>query len=226
MDGLTTVFGPSLVETEQIIVAILLSFVLSMAIATVYRWTFRGVSYSRGFVHALVLASLVTAILIMAIGNNLARGLGILGTLAIIRFRTQLRDPRDIIFMFACLAMGIACGAGVFNVAIVGTVCFCLAALFLSWSPFGSMREYEGLLRFVLPPKSPGESRIKELFDRYCSSAQLVAMREAAQGERLEYAYQVRLLDPSHKPDLLDGLCSIEGVSDASLVMQRSTVEL
>ena len=65
---------------------------LCFVFATVYRWTFQGFSYSRSFVHTMILGGMIVTMLIMAIGNNLARGLGILGTLAIIRFRTP--DPR------------------------------------------------------------------------------------------------------------------------------------
>ena len=59
------------------------------------------------FVHTMILGSMIVSMLIMAIGNNLARGLGILGTLAVIRFRTPIRDPRDMMFLFACLGIGI-----------------------------------------------------------------------------------------------------------------------
>ena len=116
MDQLQTVFGQArILGVEQILFAMLLTFVLCFVFATVYRWTYQGLSYSRAYVHTLILGGLIACILIMAIGNNLARGLGILGTLAIVRFRTNIRDPRDIIFLFASLAIGIATGAAVFE---------------------------------------------------------------------------------------------------------------
>ena len=227
MNEVELIFGPARVlGVEQLLTAMLVSFVLSMVIAAVYRWTYQGLSYSRAFVHTQVLAALVTSILIMAIGNNLARGLGILGTLAIIRFRTPIRDPRDIIFLFACLAVGIASGAAVFSVAIVGTAFFCAAALFLHWSPFASLRVYEGLLRFSLPPGSWSREKVREILGKYCSSAVLVAMREAVQGEAIEFSYQVRLIDPTFHADLLDEMRSIEDVSDVNLLMHRATVEI
>ena len=227
MNEFIQAFGAARVlGVEQIICAVLVSFVLSLTIASVYRWTYQGLSYSRSFVHTQVLAALVTAILIMAIGNNLARGLGILGTLAIVRFRTPIRDPRDIIFLFACLAVGIACGASVFSVAIIGTLCFCLVALYLHWSPFASLRVYEGLLRFSLPPGSWSREKVKDVLGQYCSSVLLVAMREAVQGEAIEYSYQVRLIDPTYEADLLDALRHVEDVRDVSLLMHRATVEI
>ncbi len=227
MDEMMEVFGPARVlGLEQMLMALLMSFVLSMCVAYVYRRTFQTLAYSRTFVHTLVLGAVVACMMIMAIGNNLARGLGILGTLAIIRFRTPIRDPRDIIFLFASLAIGIACGAVVFAVATVGTLFFCAVALYLHWSPFASRREYEGLLRFILPPQSPSESQIAGTLSRFCDSSVLVAVREVAQGEAIEYSYQVRLMDPSFHADLLEELQKIPDISEVSLLMQRSTVEI
>jgi uncharacterized membrane protein YhiD involved in acid resistance len=227
MDDFTTVFGPArLLGTEQILAGLLLTFILCSAWATVYRWTFQGLSYSRTFVHTLVLGGMITALVIMAIGNNLARGLGILGTLALIRFRTQVRDSRDMMFIFASLGVGIACGANVFNVAILGTLVLSAAALLLHWSPFATRREHEGLLRFMLPPKSPHEAAIRRVLETCCMACHLVAMREAAQGDLIEYSYQVRLADPSYQKDLVQGLREVEGVQEPCLLMQRTTVEL
>jgi hypothetical protein len=70
--------------------------------------THQGVSYSRSFVVSLVAAGLVSTVLMLAIGNNLARGIGIVGTLALIRFRMQLHDPMDMMYVFAAFAGGVA----------------------------------------------------------------------------------------------------------------------
>ena len=122
--------------------------------------------------------------------------------------------------------MGIASGAAVFSVAVVGTIGFSLVALYLHWSPFASRREYEGLLRFVLPSGSSRDREVQDIFGRFCQSAVLVAMREAVQGNAIEYSYQVRLNDPSYQVDLLDALHAIDEISEVSLLMQRSTVEI
>ena len=174
----------------------------------------------------MVLGSMIVSMLIMAIGNNLARGLGILGTLAIIRFRTPIRDPRDMMFLFASLGIGVACGAHVFDVATTGTILISIAALVLHWSPFASRRDYEGLIRFMLPPDSPAESEVQNAMRECCSAFSMIAMREAVQGDLIEYSYQVRLIDPSYQSDLIDKLREINEVTDANLLMQRTTVEL
>ena len=227
MDEFLTIFGPARVlGIEQIICALLVTFVLCSAIAGVYRRTFEGLSYSRAFVQTIILSGVVAAVLIMAIGNNLARGLGILGTLAIIRFRTQIRDPRDIVFLFATLAVGISAGAAVFTVAIIGTIAFCLAVMYLHWAPFASRRDYEGLLRFVLPAGAGEPPDVRETLLQCCKSWQLIGVRPAAQGGAQEYAYHVRLRDPSCQSELVETLRAGGTVTDVSLLMQRSTVEL
>jgi hypothetical protein len=85
---------------------------LTQMLGAVYVWTFRGMSYSQGLVHAIVLGSIIACMLMLAIGNSIAAGLGIAGGLAIVRFRTALRDPRDMMFVFAGLGTGIASGLG------------------------------------------------------------------------------------------------------------------
>ncbi len=226
-DEFQTVFGSAqILGATQILTSLLMSFVLASVLATAYRWTFAGMSYSRSFIHTLVLGAMITSMLIMAIGNNLARGLGILGTLAIVRFRTPIRDPRDMMFLFASLGVGIACGANTLGVAIVGTFVISGAALLLHWSPFASRREYEGMLRFMAAEGQDEGGGIDGVLKSCCSGFSLIAMREAAQGEQVEYSYQVRLLDPSYQREIVEGLNAVEGVSSTSLLMHRTTVEL
>jgi uncharacterized membrane protein YhiD involved in acid resistance len=227
MDSFLTAMGPSkALNNLEVLYSLCVSFVLGLAIATFYRWTHQGFSYARSFLHTMVLATVVITIMIIAIGNNLARGLGIMGAMAFVRFRTPIRDPRDIIFLFACLAVGIACGSQVYNVALIGTLFFGGTAMFLSWSPFASRREFEGLLRFMLPADSPSHQYLHDIFQRYASNTEMVAMREAIQGEVQEYSYQIRLIDPSYKTDLVDTLSKLEDISEVSIVMQRTTVEI
>jgi uncharacterized membrane protein YhiD involved in acid resistance len=227
MDQLLTTFNSAKgVSGAEVVCAMVMAYIRCSVIATVYRWTFQGLSYSRSFVHAQVLGGMIVAMLIMAIGNNLARGLGILGTLAIVRFRTPIRDTRDMIFLFAALGIGIACGAQTYIVAILGTICISIAVILLHWSPFASRRAHDGLLRFTLPMNSPSEDTIKTVLQETCASFALIAMREAVQGDMMEYSYQIRLLDPSYQSDVIDRLHEIDDVAGANLLLQRTTVEL
>ena len=97
IDPLFDALGASrMLTTLEVFVSLCVSFVLGLVLANIYRWTHQGFSYARTFLHTMVLATIVITIMIMAIGNNMARGLGILGAMAFVRFRTPIRDPRDI----------------------------------------------------------------------------------------------------------------------------------
>ena len=227
MDDFLTIYGTTQwLGAEQVIAALLICFVLSTVVATVYRWTFQSLSYSRSFIHTMVLSSMVVSMIIMAVGNSLARGLGILGSLAIVRFRTPVRDTRDMTFLFACLGIGVACGAAIYGVAVIGTLVIGGAALLLHWSPFASRREHEALLRFMLPPDSASEEKVKDIMRRTCSAFSLIAMREIKQGDLMEYCYHIRLIDPSYQSDIISSLGQIQDLTEPNLLLQRSTVEL
>jgi len=227
MDDFLTIYGTTQwLGAEQIIASLLISFLLSTAIAAVYRWTFQSLSYSRSFVHTMILSSMVVSMIIMAVGNSLAHGLGILGSLAIVRFRTPVRDTRDMTFLFACLGVGVACGSAVYGVAALGTLVICGAAVLLHWSPFATRRQHEALLRYILPSDSVSDARVKEIMQRTCSAFSLVAVREIRQGELNEYCYQIRLLDPAYQSEIISRLGEIEDLTEPNLLFHRSTVEL
>jgi len=209
-----------------VIYTVLLAFILSTLIAVTYDRTFRGLSYSKNYIQALVLAAIVAATVMHAIGDSLARGLGMLGALAIIRFRTNLKDPRDIIFMFASLAAGISCGVSGFGIAVVGTLGFCLAAAILYYSPFGQAHHFDGMLRFNIENNRDDSARLAAVLEDCCKVFALITLREMAQERRLEYAYHVKLRKGKNNEDLIDALEGIEGIRGISLLLQETTVEL
>lgn len=211
---------------QIVLLSMLVSFVLCQLIAAIYSWTFRGLSYSRGFVISLALTGVVATLLMLAIGNNVARGLGLLGTLAIIRFRSTLRDVRDMMFVFSSLAVGIAAGVQAFLIAGLGTLAFCLFTIHLTFSPFASRRQFDGLLRLNTPADARADELLKKVLHQHCSTFVLVNLREVAQGGRLEHAYQVKLRDPSYQPHLLSALRSLGEVQDVSLLLQDPALEV
>ena len=227
MDSFLSIYGSTRwLDAEQILLALLVPFVLSTVIATVYRWTFQGVSYSRSFIHTMVLSSMVVSMVIMAVGDSFARGLGILGSLAIVRFRTPVRDARDMVFLYACMGVGITCGAAAFGVAIVSTFTISLAALLLHWSPFASRRAHEALLRYVVPAGFAADETVKDILRTTCATFSLIAVREVGQGDMVECCYQIRLRDPSYQLDIMEGLGKIPDLREPNLLLQRTTVEL
>lgn len=205
---------------------LLLAFVLSSLIGWTYEKTFKGLSYSRNFVQALVLSTVVSATVMQAIGDNVGRGLGMLGALSIVRFRTSFKDPRDIMFLFAALGAGIGCGVFAYGVAFGGTVAFCIVAFLLSSTGLGTRHFYDGMLRFAMPNESQARLTIEEIMKRNIKTFVLVTMREVDGGARIDVAYQVRLSRKHPAAEVLSKLSSVEGISDVNFMMQDAVTEM
>ncbi|RJO63209.1 MAG: DUF4956 domain-containing protein [Myxococcales bacterium] len=226
MDALLLSYGSTALDAKTALLCFLLAFVLSSAIAAVYERTFQGLSWSRGLLQSMVLGSLISCLLMIAIGDNVARGIGIVGSLAIIRFRTNLRDPRDLVFLFAALGVGVACGVQSFIVATVGAGLFCLAAILLQRSAFGVRRQTDGLIRFQAPSGQAPAERVGAILKANTRQFVLVTMRDVAQGEFVDCAYQVKLVRPEDIGRLLAELERLEGLRGLTFMNQASTVEV
>lgn len=206
--------------------ALITAFALSHLIALVYVWTHQGMSYAQGFVQALVMSSVVTATMMLAIGNNVVWGIGVVGALALVRFRTNLRDPRDIVFVFAALVDGVAAGTRSYGLAAAGTLAFCLSAIYLAKAPFGVKRSFDGLLRFTAPWDSPVEAAAAERMERHCSLLVLATVREVSQGEGSERVYHVRFRKDESRQALMKELSQVPGISGLSLLLEDTRLEV
>jgi hypothetical protein len=145
MGQLLDVIDSGTTPLRQVALSILSAYLMSHAIAALYAWTRRGQEHSRNFVKALVIGGIVGAMIMLAIGNSLARGVCIVGALALIRFRTNLRDPLDMIFIFAAFAAGISAGAGNIETGFVGTAIFLLVVYVLHISGGGTSQVGNGI---------------------------------------------------------------------------------
>lgn len=197
-----------------------LAFSLSTVIAFVYQFTFRGLKYSRNFFQAMVLSSMVAAIVMMAIGDSLARGLGILGALAIIRFRTRIRNPKNIIFIFASLSVGIASGVHSYTVAVAGTLMFSLIAITLHYSPFGRAEKLEGSLIFNLsnPEEEPF---ILDLLKRYCEELILVS-KSVVNKEETKNEYNITFKRGADREELFQEMRSKQMISGLRITTREN----
>ena len=225
LDELTRQRVYDLPSFKMALFSMLLAFVLSSIIAFTYKKTYRGFYYSGNFFQALVLSSLTSAMIIMAVGNNLAAGFGIIGAIAIIRFRTRLQNPRNIIFMLAALGVGIGAGVYGYSIAIAGTLIFCVVAFLLYWSPYSktSLHEFElnvDLSVDFLPA-------LTEVLERHCHRYHLMSIREGKQespAERLEY--RLTLKEHIDQRTFFHAVAGIEGASNVRIDKRENTDRL
>jgi hypothetical protein len=226
IDWLGWVTQGSAMDVRRAMVSLLLAFGLGQAVAIVYMATFRGLSYSRSSVHSMALGSVITCMLMLAVGSSIAAGIGVAVGLSAVRFRTTMRDPRDVMFVFAALGVGVACGLQAFGAALGGTAIFAVGTLLLHFTGWGSRRQPDGLLRFTAPVGLEVEEALAKVLRAHCRTFSLVTLREAAQGTVMEHAYQLTVLAPELRSALVTKLQAIPGVQDVSLMLQEPTLDL
>tara|TARA_B100000787_G_C16180453_1_gene291485 strand:- start:32 stop:706 length:675 start_codon:yes stop_codon:yes gene_type:complete len=127
---------------------LLLSCILGIAISTIYKITHKGLSYSQSFMLTIVFVTVVVCMVMMVIGNNLARAFALVGALSIIRFRTVIKDTKDTSYVFFGLAAGMAAGTSSYFLAIIGVVIISILSMVLYKINYGSIYKSEIIVRF------------------------------------------------------------------------------
>ncbi len=204
-------------------IALVAAFVFGQVLAWAYETTFHGLSYSRGFSHSIVLVCMSASILVLAMQHSLLAGLGLFGVLSMIRFRTDLKTPRDLVFIMASACIGVACGVGAIVTATVGSLMFSAVTLYLQLGPFGSRVRYDGVLRFRVPATVETGAELDRLLERHCLRQVLLSVGEMS-GAR-ELVYQVKFFRDRNREDLLQALREELQAEDTRLLLQEATSE-
>ena len=218
--------GSTPIAWQEVMLYLLLSFVLAQLLAWVYTWTHRGLSYSRAQVQSMILISIIVTAVMLAIGSNVARAFGLFGALALIRFRTPVKDTRDTTFLFMAVGIGITLGTRNVMMGVTGTGMFSLVAMYLAFSRFGERRSSDAVLRFAMPAQGEQESLLRRILQHYCQSFALVHLREAGPEASMEFAYQVKMFDPKQTTGLVADVGTIPGVSGVNLLVQNEDEEI
>jgi hypothetical protein len=190
------------------------AFLLASIIAITHRLTFTGDYYPKNFFQSLILGSVVTTLVMMAIGDSLARGLGVFGAMAIIRFRTRIDDPRDVLFLFAALSTGLAIGVYGFTISFVGSILFCLVAALLHISPFKSYAHHSHLF-FTLENAEKLEAVLAEVAS-HCSDYRVITMSVNKENS-MRYHYGISLKSATSKTELMQALQKLEGIKQPKI---------
>jgi len=176
----------------QVGLSFLLAFSLAFIWATVYRKTHSGVAYTRSFFLTLLLMAPIVTMVMMAIGSNVALSLGLVGSLSIIRFRTVIKDTKDMVFLFLSISIGLCCGANAWMVAIIGTVATSLIALGMSKIGHAGAGSADYILIFRSNQKEPWNA-LSPVAQDLIAWKQLRGVSDVGDGSEFEFTYNVRL---------------------------------
>ncbi|MDD2301693.1 MAG: DUF4956 domain-containing protein [Eubacteriales bacterium] len=191
-------------------IALLLSFAIGLFIFLVYKKTFSGVMYSASFGVSLLAMTLITTLIILAVTTNVILSLGMVGALSIVRFRTAVKEPLDIAFLFWAISVGIVIGAGLIPLGILGSV-FIGVVLMVFVNRKSSDTPYIIVLHLENDQaENECMAKLKSKTKKNLLKAKTVS------GDGIELTVEVRLMEMTAK--LLNELLTVDGVRDACLV--------
>ena len=198
------------VSVLDMVVAIVLAFGLGMFIFLVYKKTYNGVMYSSGFATTLVALTMITTVVILAVTSNVVLSLGMVGALSIVRFRTAIKEPLEIAFLFWSIAVGIVLAAGMIPLAVIGSVIISVILLV-----FVNRKSHTNPYIVVLSCNNhESETKAKKFLEE--KAERCVIKSKTAQKGRVELNIEIRLKDDN--TDFVNELAEIEGIQSAALV--------
>jgi len=207
------------------LVALLGSLALTLFIAWVYKRTHRGLSYSQSFQFSLVLLGMLGAVVMMVASGSLLRAIGILGAFSLIRFRTAIKDPKDMSYILFVLSVGLAMGAQMYALAVLTTAVVSIVILVLSWVNFGQTDKHESIIRLMCKGEKGGAvntTQLEALLVKITESYHLLSAH--TRGGRMELTYGVRPrrnpMNSTHTSTTLCSMCTLPGFV-SSLCMAR-----
>ena len=191
-------------------VALALAFCLGLFIFMVYKKTFHGVMYSSSFGVTLVALTMITTVVILAVTSNVVLSLGMVGALSIVRFRTAIKEPLDIAFLFWSIAVGIVLAAGMIPLAVVGSIIIGVILLVF----VNKKSHFHPYILVMECANQESENKAREYIEPYV--ARSVVKSKTAQAGKVELNLEIRLKE--NNTDFVTALSRIPGVRSAVLV--------
>lgn len=201
------------ITTKSILLAMLMACLIGGYIFIVYRIVTRKAFYSRSFSISLVALAMITTAIILTIQSSVVVSLGMVGALSIVRFRTAIKDPMDLVFLFWSISVGIICGAGMFELALLTSVCVSLVIAVLELIP--TVRQ--PMLLIVNTSEKKGEKAVLEVVAGYAKNYKVRSRNITEQGLDLV----IELRGGKECENLLPEIESVAGVLSASLLLQE-----
>jgi uncharacterized membrane protein YhiD involved in acid resistance len=207
------------ISAVDVIANVLVALFCGIIIALLYKYTYKGLNYSASFTVSLILLTMITAIVIMVIGNNLARAFGMVGAMSIIRFRTAVKDASDIMFIFFALSIGLAAGVKLYSIAFFGTMIIGGVYLIITKFSFALPQSREFLLQITAISSTLPENPFSAIFRNYCRTDKLVNVKTIGEeaNEIIEFSYYINLKKEERGKDLISEIKKLRGVKTVNL---------
>ncbi len=202
----TTTSTDTAISVSGAIVTVLVAFLLGGIISLTYMKTCNKGSYSQTFSLTMVILPAVVAIIVMMIGNNIARAFSLAGAFSIIRFRSAAGDPKDITYVLFAMASGLSCGVGAYGYAALFTVLLCLLMVLLHVFNFGAKKMSQKILKITIPEDLDYEGAFDDVFGEFTSAHELKKVKTTDMGSLFELAYIITMDNKKNQKQFIDAL--------------------
>lgn len=202
-------YASARIDVAQIVICMVITVLIAAYIFLIYRMLNRNAFYNRNFNLSLIALAVITAAVILTIQSNIVISLGMVGALSIVRFRTAIKDPMDLVFLFWSISVGIICGAGFAVVAVVASIVITVIILLFDRMPASAA----AVILLVNAADYKTEGQIMEIVKKRCSSFEVKARNLTK--DKLNMAIEVQTKEGG---GLVEELMDVESVISASLV--------
>lgn len=209
---------------QEMVINIVLAAVLGLVMALVYRYTHKGLSYSQSFTQTIFFIAIIVAIVMMVIGSSLAKAFAMVGALSIIRFRTVVKDTRDVAFIFLALAIGMAAGTSNYFLALVSAGFMSVIALAAFKFNFGALYKSEFILRLTFD-QNYDSSGYLEVIQEHSKRSNMLHIEPSGDRQSLRLTYDVSLKEDATAEKMIASLGGVEGTSEVVLIASKSDVD-
>jgi len=217
--GLAFIYQP-----QDILFNLALAFFIGLVISAMYKITHKGLSYSQSFMLTIVFVTFVVSMVMMVIGNNLARAFALVGALSIIRFRTVVKDTKDTSFIFMALAGGMASGTSSYFLALAGTIIFSIISFILHLTNYGSFYKSEFILRFRAS-NSDKEKNYSKKINALTSHSNLLHVEPSGDNQTTLLTFDITLKKEQTPESFSSEIAALDGVGEVRLVASKSDVD-
>jgi len=191
-------------------IALVAAFLLGLLIYILYKRTFKGVMYSESFNLSLILLTLLTTFIILAVTSNVVLSLGMVGALSIVRFRTAIKDPLDLVYLFWAIGGGIVVGAGMIPLALIGSI-FIASILWIKSTVSQKNQPY-----LIIIHSKNEKAEIKAQSILFSRSHKIRLKSKTINKQETEIIYEIQLSD--HDNAFINEIASIDGVTNIQCV--------
>jgi uncharacterized membrane protein YhiD involved in acid resistance len=209
-----------------ILVNMALACVIGVVISIVYKRTHKGLSYSQSFMLTIIFVTVIVSMVMMVIGNSLARAFALVGALSIIRFRTVIKDTKDTAYVFIALAAGMAAGTSSYFLACAGVVIISILALVLHKVNFGSVEKGELILRFR--STNAATHVYQAILNEYARRANLLQIepsRDDTEERTVLMTFDVIMKREGDINQMVSELSEIVGVSEVRAIASKTDID-